>query len=232
MGGWGGWGGMITYLALAHTLAEHIPCIHGWVGWVGWGGMITYLALAHTLAEHIPCIHGWVGSVGWDDHVPCTCTHPSRTHHLYSCGWVGSVGWDDHVPCTNNALATKSDTPTVPAVTSDQKFRSQATKNCGHKRPSAHCGLLSAEPIGSLYFLMRFLWFVPPWIPIFQVVTTASQKLSLQLSVDSFREFWRSQPPRMVFSNLLRNGITLPETNIAPKNRQSQKETSIPTIHF
>ena len=26
--------------------------------------------------------------------------------------------------------------------------------------------------------------------------------------------------------------ITLPETNIAPENRSSQKETSIPTIHF
>ena len=26
--------------------------------------------------------------------------------------------------------------------------------------------------------------------------------------------------------------ITLPETNIAPENRCSQKETSIPTIHF
>ena len=25
---------------------------------------------------------------------------------------------------------------------------------------------------------------------------------------------------------------TLPETNIAPENRPSQKETSIPTIHF
>ena len=25
---------------------------------------------------------------------------------------------------------------------------------------------------------------------------------------------------------------TLPETNIAPKNRSSQKESSIPTIHF
>ena len=25
---------------------------------------------------------------------------------------------------------------------------------------------------------------------------------------------------------------TLPETNIAPENRSSQKETSIPTIHF
>ena len=66
--------------------------------------MITYLALAHTLAEHIPCVHGWVGWVGWDDHVPCTCTHPSRTHHLYSwvggVGGVGGVGWDDHVPCT------------------------------------------------------------------------------------------------------------------------------------
>ena len=26
--------------------------------------------------------------------------------------------------------------------------------------------------------------------------------------------------------------ITLPETNIAPENRPSQKETSIPTVHF
>ena len=26
--------------------------------------------------------------------------------------------------------------------------------------------------------------------------------------------------------------VTLPETNIAPENRPSQKETSIPTIHF
>ena len=26
--------------------------------------------------------------------------------------------------------------------------------------------------------------------------------------------------------------LTLPETNVAPKNRPSQKETSIPTIHF
>ena len=28
------------------------------------------------------------------------------------------------------------------------------------------------------------------------------------------------------------SGITLPETNIAPENRPSQKEISIPTIHF
>ena len=28
------------------------------------------------------------------------------------------------------------------------------------------------------------------------------------------------------------SGTTLPETNIAPENRPSQKETSIPTIHF
>ena len=26
--------------------------------------------------------------------------------------------------------------------------------------------------------------------------------------------------------------VTLPETNIAPENRVSQKETSIPTMHF
>ena len=89
--------------SLATTICGHLrPKIGiawpGWVGWVGWGGMITYLALAHTLAEHITCIHGWVG---WDDHVPCTCTHPSRTHPLYSwVGGVGGVGWDDHVPCT------------------------------------------------------------------------------------------------------------------------------------
>ena len=27
-------------------------------------------------------------------------------------------------------------------------------------------------------------------------------------------------------------GYTLPKTNIAPENNDSQKETSIPTIHF
>ena len=30
----------------------------------------------------------------------------------------------------------------------------------------------------------------------------------------------------------IQNSFTLPETNIAPENRQSQKETNIPTIHF
>ena len=91
VGGVGGGGGMITYLALAHILAEHITCIHARGGW---GGMITYLALAHILAEHITCIHARGGWVGWDDNVPCTCTHTSRTHHLYPCArWVGWVGW-------------------------------------------------------------------------------------------------------------------------------------------
>ena len=95
---------------------------------------------------------------------------------------------------------------------------------------SRYCGLLSA--VGSLCFLHAVSSdFFPPMESIFQVVTTASQNFH-ELSVDSFREFWRSQPPRMFFQTLLRNGITLPETNIAPKNRQSQKETSIPTIHF
>ena len=28
------------------------------------------------------------------------------------------------------------------------------------------------------------------------------------------------------------SSVTLPETNIAPENRPSQKETSIPAIHF
>ena len=28
------------------------------------------------------------------------------------------------------------------------------------------------------------------------------------------------------------NGVTLPETNIAPEHRPSQKETSLQTIHF
>ena len=30
----------------------------------------------------------------------------------------------------------------------------------------------------------------------------------------------------------IKSRTTLPETNIAPENRPSQKETSIPTIHF
>ena len=32
--------------------------------------------------------------------------------------------------------------------------------------------------------------------------------------------------------NCQKTSTTLPETNIAPENRVSQKETSIPTIHF
>ena len=31
---------------------------------------------------------------------------------------------------------------------------------------------------------------------------------------------------------LISHSVTLPETNIVPENRPSQKETSIPTIHF
>ena len=33
-------------------------------------------------------------------------------------------------------------------------------------------------------------------------------------------------------TKIIKGEITLPETNIAPENRPSQKETSIPTIHF
>ena len=37
---------------------------------------------------------------------------------------------------------------------------------------------------------------------------------------------------RHLFENLPAKNITLPETNIAPEKLPSQKETSIPTIHF
>ena len=33
-------------------------------------------------------------------------------------------------------------------------------------------------------------------------------------------------------TSVFRFYVTLPETNIAPENRVSQKETSLPTIHF
>ena len=40
----------------------------GWDGWGGWGGgMITYLALAHILAEHITCIHALGGMIPFRD---------------------------------------------------------------------------------------------------------------------------------------------------------------------
>ena len=35
-----------------------------------------------------------------------------------------------------------------------------------------------------------------------------------------------------IFTHPTNPTFTLPETNIAPENRPSQKETSIPTIHF
>ena len=95
---------MITYLALAHILAEHITCIHARGGWGGWGGMITYLALAHILAEHITCIHARGGWGGWGGMITClalahtqaehtTCTHPRSGWG----GWGGWGGWDDTV---------------------------------------------------------------------------------------------------------------------------------------
>ena len=65
-----GWGGMITFfaLALAHMGAtqHHVscPCTHGWCYATPRGGvgMITFFALAHM-----------VGAT--QHHVPCTCTH-------------------------------------------------------------------------------------------------------------------------------------------------------------
>ena len=33
-------------------------------------------------------------------------------------------------------------------------------------------------------------------------------------------------------TNQRSSGVTLPETNIAPENRSSQKESHLPTIHF
>ncbi len=45
---------------------------------------------------------------------------------------------------------------------------------------------------------------------------------------------WSSllNPKSGIFVFLLIQWFTLPETNIAPEKRPSQKETSIPTIHF
>ena len=39
---------------------------------------------------------------------------------------------------------------------------------------------------------------------------------------------WNSSELKIAKAQL----VTLPETNIAPENRPSQKESSIPTIHF
>ena len=84
-----GWGGMLTFLALAHILDAtqyvNVPCTCTHVGCyaidgVGWGGMLTFLALAHMLDAtqyvnvHATQLMGW-GGVGWDVNVPCTCTH-------------------------------------------------------------------------------------------------------------------------------------------------------------
>ena len=74
-----------------------ITCTHARGGWGGWGGWDDNVpcTCTHTSRTHhlFPCT-GWVGWVGWDDNVPCTCTHTSRTHHLYPCArWVGWLGW-------------------------------------------------------------------------------------------------------------------------------------------
>ena len=68
---------------------------------MGWDDHVPCTCTNPSRTHHLYSWVGGVGGVGWDDHVPCTCTHPSRTHHLYSwVGGVGGVGWDDHVPCT------------------------------------------------------------------------------------------------------------------------------------
>ena len=46
-----------------------------------------------------------------------------------------------------------------------------------------------------------------------------------------FQEFLPLFPTKWPPSSY-KQGFTLPETNIAPENRPSQKETSIPTIDF
>ena len=115
------WSGMITFLALAHTLDatqlvgdDHISCTCTHVGccatgrgwshflhlhtcWMlrNWSGMITFLALAHMLDA--------TQLVG-DDHIPCTCTHVgcyatgrgwSHFLHLHTCwmlrNWSGMI---------------------------------------------------------------------------------------------------------------------------------------------
>ena len=70
-----------------------------------------------------PCT-GWVGWVGWDDNVPCTCTHTSRTHHLYPyarwvgwLGWVGWVGW--------YRSETKPTFPSISKNPTGQQFQGQ-----------------------------------------------------------------------------------------------------------
>ena len=42
----------------------------------------------------------------------------------------------------------------------------------------------------------------------------------------------RERKTRLTRAAYVVTAITLPETNIAPENRPSQKETSIPTIHL
>ena len=109
------WGGMLTFLALAHMLdatqnaglgwgGSNVPCTCTHVGcyarcWVGVGGMLTFLALAHMLDATQDAGLGW-GEVN----VPCTCTHVG----CYARCWVGvggmlTGGWggeDVNVPCT------------------------------------------------------------------------------------------------------------------------------------
>ncbi len=69
-------------------------------------------------------------------------------------------------------------------------------------------------------------WLLPPW---FYCIAATSQKFGL----------WVAEDKLDTFSNIVRDTksfamyrCTLPKTNISPENRPSQKESSIPTIHF
>ena len=52
--------------------------------------------------------------------------------------------------------------------------------------------------------------------------------------IEPLAMFWqKSDVLELVWPTLKRRDLcTLPKTNIAPEHRPSQKETSIPTIHF
>ena len=69
------------------------------------------------------------------------------------------------------------------------------------------------------------------WRDLFSKFVTRMWETQTAIVAGKWYLFQVQAIPDPSFRGHLQN-ITLPKTNMAPENRPSQKETSIPTIHF
>ena len=123
-----GWGGMLTFIALAHHVDATLLLRGAWVGvgwdvnvdlhlhttWMlrccyvghglGWGGMLTLFALAHHVDATLLLRGAWVGVV-WDVNVHLHL----HTTWMLRCCYVGhGLGWGGMLTCIRQRLLQAS----------------------------------------------------------------------------------------------------------------------------